>query len=139
MARLWCAVLALCGVARCVVSESAAAGAHTVRLHRRALTPQQKEALRLQTHGDGKTNHASEYFGIVSVGTPPQKFKVVFDTGSGNLLLPSTQCSDKACMKHQRFNASRSSSAVDIGFTAQPDTPVGDDGDRDVINTAFGT
>ena len=32
---------------------------------------------------------ASEYYGQVSVGSPPQTFLVVFDTGSGNLLLPS--------------------------------------------------
>ncbi|KAH3757339.1 pepsin A precursor [Pelomyxa schiedti] len=41
-----------------------------------------------------------EYFAEVSVGTPSQSFRVQIDTGSANLLLPSTDCvtsSGKAC------------------------------------------
>jgi len=58
-----------------------------------------------------KVVHKTAYFGEISVGTPPQKFVVVYDTGSGNLLVPGTDCSSHACEVHDRFNREKSSSA----------------------------
>eukprot|EP00928_Gymnodinium_smaydae_P051078 TRINITY_DN3460_c0_g2_i1.p1 TRINITY_DN3460_c0_g2~~TRINITY_DN3460_c0_g2_i1.p1 ORF type:complete len:442 (-),score=99.93 TRINITY_DN3460_c0_g2_i1:15-1340(-) len=83
--------------------------------------------------------HASEYFGRITLGTPPQEFQVVFDTGSGNLLIPSKQCADEACVTHRRFDASASSTAKDIAFADEPDRPVARGGDRDVVTITFGT
>jgi hypothetical protein len=83
--------------------------------------------------------HASEYFGKITIGSPPQEFTVVFDTGSGNLLIPSKQCSDEACTSHKRFDAFNSKTAVDIAFADEPDKPVSKGGDRDVVTITFGT
>merc|ERR1719199_1289488 len=84
-------------------------------------------------HEAGERN---AYFGTLSVGSPPQPFKVVFDTGSGHLILPSMYCHTDTCKAHNRYKRSASSTARDIdwnGALVQPGQP------RDQLSVAFGT
>ncbi|OBZ68172.1 putative vacuolar protease A [Grifola frondosa] len=55
-----------------------------------------------------------QWFGNISVGTPPQTVSVVFDTGSQSLEFVSTQCG-APCAKQVAFNISKSSTFVDGG------------------------
>jgi len=59
--------------------------------------------------------HKTEYWGKLEVGTPAQTFTVIFDTGSGNLILPSVNCLSSACQQHKKYDMKQSSSGLQVG------------------------
>lgn len=57
------------------------------------------------------------YIGRLSIGTPqPQELQVLFDTASGNVLLPHQVCKSQACMSHRRYSPWRSMTSSDINL-----------------------
>ncbi|CAO2838347.1 unnamed protein product [Amaranthus hypochondriacus] len=46
------------------------------------------------------------FYGEISIGTPPQIFNLVFDTGCSNIWVPSSKCYlSIACYLHSRYNS----------------------------------
>ncbi|KYN00504.1 Lysosomal aspartic protease [Cyphomyrmex costatus] len=81
------------------------------------------------------------YYGNITIGTPPQKFTVIIDTGSANLWVPSINCvdSNRACKKHNKYDSSKSSTYIpdNTGFKIDyVSGSVGGHFSTDVVNIA---
>lgn len=107
--------------------EDQSPGKFVVKLHRQRVP--------IRTESDS-LSYKNVYFGTVYIGAPEQEFSVVFDTGSGHVIVPSTACRSKTCRIHRRYNRTGSPHAADIEYDG---TPVLPGQPRDQITVAFGT
>mmetsp|Transcript_12831 Transcript_12831/g.29092 ORF Transcript_12831/g.29092 Transcript_12831/m.29092 type:complete len:501 (+) Transcript_12831:218-1720(+) len=118
----------LCSTAAFIDPDKSGPGPLSVKLRRQQIP--------LHAVG-GMVHHKSAYYGSLSLGGPnSQVFDVVFDTGSGHLVVPSAICKAETCKKHRRYRRKASATAKDIdvdGTVVQPWHP------RDQITVSFGT
>jgi hypothetical protein len=90
------------------------------------------------TKGNKTVAFKTAYFGNIKLGTPAQDFTVVFDTGSGHLVLPQESCPSPACVKNRRYNPAKSTSAVLIEYDGVPINPTATERDRVVVSYGTG-
>lgn len=102
----------------------------------RFVVPLHRQRVPVRSEAD-TVSFKSVYFGSITVGAPvAQTFSVVFDTGSGHLIVPSESCRSETCRTHRRYDRTKSLHAVDIDYDG---TPVKPGQPRDQITVAFGT
>lgn len=78
------------------------------------------------------------FAGNISLGLPTsrpgQDFLVIFDTGSGQVVVPHEKCESKACRVHKRYSETLSTSGRPINSEFQEPTE-----ERDEVEVKFGT
>jgi cathepsin D len=118
------ALLALVTIASAHGKHKPRRGIHSVPLKKRPVTMEHSAAFydRFKAiygvSGDSVNIPISDYmnaqyYGPLSIGTPAQAFTILYDTGSSNLWVPSSQCSN--CYLHKKYQSSQSSTYVANG------------------------
>lgn len=77
----------------------------------------------------------SAYYGTLTVGSPAIDMTVVFDTGSGHVVLPSMYCKSDTCKAHKRYRRGASKTARDIDGEGNS----WQSGPRESVAVSFGT
>lgn len=98
--------------------------------------PLQRQLVPVLGASNNVVSYKSVYYGTVSIGAPMQEFSLLFDTGSGHVVVPSSECTSPTCLHHRRYSKEASSTAVDIDADGSEVLP----GEaRDQMTVAFGT
>jgi len=108
--------------------EAEQAGPHLVTLRRESVPIRRQGKI---------ASFKTSYSGVISVGAPLyQEFRVVFDTGSGHIVLPSAACISETCTSKRRYNSTASETAVLVNSDGRPLYP---NEAPDTVTIGFGT
>lgn len=86
--------------------------------------------------------HKTAFFGKIFVGKPLRPFTVVFDTGSGHVILPSASCNSQTCLEKHRYKMEDSQTAHNVPSITKPGAPAGlaaETSVRQKVAITFGT
>jgi len=68
-----------------------------------SLVKLRRESVPVRRHGR-VASFKTSYSGVLTIGSPPQEFRVVFDTGSGHVVIPVAECLSESCLVHRRYS-----------------------------------
>jgi len=73
---------------------------------------------------------------MITIGKPAQEFRMVFDTGSAHIVVPSASCTNETCLEHRRYNPrnSTTSLAINVDGSAVPEDEL-----CDQVTIGYGT
>jgi len=99
------------------------------------LIPLRRETVPIRRQGKVVT-YKTSYSGVITLGVPAQEFRVVFDTGSGHVVVPAAGCQSESCLVHKTYNLLDSATALPIRSEG---TPLEPDELADEVTIGFGT
>jgi len=115
------------------------AGVRLIRLQKRRMRGAENSSA--APGQDGHSTDRSFYVGRLLVGQPQRRLLVAFDTGFGQIVLPSPKCLSATCLEHRCYPPEASSSAVDInanGAAVQDDIRLAEyRANRDTVSIGF--
>lgn len=88
--------------------------------------------------GSGNKPVPPDLYGILRIGTPAQEFTVAFDTGSGNIVIPSKLCLSVACIAHRAYDETKSATASPIAFIDDHSKKIDATGNREMVTQHIG-
>jgi hypothetical protein len=99
------------------------------------LVPLTRESVPVIRNG-ATVSYKTSYSGLISIGSPAQEFRVVFDTGSAHVVVPSSTCTNQTCLEHRRYEVAKSNSALTINVDG---SAVPEDELCDQVTIGYGT
>lgn len=99
------------------------------------LVPLQRESVPV-IRNNVTVSHKTSYSGLISIGRPAQEFRVVFDTGSAHIVVPSATCLNETCLEHKQYDIKASNTSMAINGDG---SPVPEDELSDQATIGYGT